>query len=478
MKKRKHHFDRLHSKKFKRFISKIKPTVIGALCCILWAVPPDISAQNVPPHYPNAVLKLYYGNGRYTYGVSQLYDDSINVGCGTITPTEKFDVVGGNIRTTGKLISLIPTGTAPLSVSSSTLISNLNSDMVDDLHASAFSLSTHTHAGMVTGAGTATQLAFWNGPSSLTGSTELFWDNASSRLGIGTSVPSAQLHIASTNAQAALKLTETFSFTNSTTTKSWNIANNMGILRFEIQTGNSTPYAAMTIQSTATNAIVNVNGQVNIKRLQFTSGFTANYLLATTSTGLVISKDPALVTGWTVSGNNVYKTNGAAAVGTTLMEGQMNIASSAQPALVIGANQSGPGYALLTKASNSQIKAFAVESGGTENFILWGNGYMQVDNKIRAKEVEVCVDVWHDDVFRNDYPLWTLQQIDEYISANGHLPGIPQESEVLKEGISLGKMNAALLEKVEELTLYVIALNKTNIDLQAQISELKTASKP
>ena len=63
--------------------------------------------------------------------------------------------------------------------------------------------SDHSHTGMLTGNGTANTLAFWNGTSTLTGNSLLFWDNTSNRLGIGTSTPTAALHI-----NGSLRLTD------------------------------------------------------------------------------------------------------------------------------------------------------------------------------------------------------------------------------------------------------------------------------
>ena len=59
-----------------------------------------------------------------------------------------------------------------------------------------------------------------------------------------------------------------------------------------------------------------------------------------------------------------------------------------------------------------------------------------------------------------------LLELKTYVNANKHLPGVPSTKEVLDEGIRLGEMNAILVEKVEEMTLYII-------DLQEQINELK-----
>jgi hypothetical protein len=92
-----------------------------------------------------------------------------------------------------------------------------------------------------------------------------------------------------------------------------------------------------------------------------------------------------------------------------------------------------------------------------------------VNGKVLAKEVHVCTspDCWPDYVFGENYKLMNLKELDAYVKANKHLPGVPSASEVEEQGdVDLGQMNAILLEKVEELTRYVI-------DLQKQIDEMK-----
>ena len=74
---------------------------------------------------------------------------------------------------------------------------------------------------------------------------------------------------------------------------------------------------------------------------------------------------------------------------------------------------------------------------------------------------------WPDYVFGEEYKLMDLKELESYVNANKHLPGVPSSCEVEEQGdVDLGEMNAILLEKVEELTRYVI-------DLQKQIDEMK-----
>lgn len=91
---------------------------------------------------------------------------------------------------------------------------------------------------------------------------------------------------------------------------------------------------------------------------------------------------------------------------------------------------------------------------------------LEVNGTIRSKEVIVEITNWSDFVFDNNYNLMSLKETERFIKQNRHLPNVPSAAEVEKEGIELGEMNAILLQKIEELTLYVIELEK-------QIDELK-----
>ncbi|MNL31415.1 hypothetical protein D3C87_1532020 [compost metagenome] len=85
---------------------------------------------------------------------------------------------------------------------------------------------------------------------------------------------------------------------------------------------------------------------------------------------------------------------------------------------------------------------------------------LAVNGTIHSKEVKVDVTGWPDYVFKKEYDLPTLEEVEKHINEKGYLKNIPSEEEALKNGISLGEMNAKLLQKIEELTLYIIEQNK------------------
>lgn len=112
---------------------------------------------------------------------------------------------------------------------------------------------------------------------------------------------------------------------------------------------------------------------------------------------------------------------------------------------------------------------------------------LAVNGTIHTKEVKVDLNGWSDFVFKPNYELRTLEEVEQHIAENGHLPEIPSEAEVTENGINLGEMDAKLLQKIEELTLYMINMNKQlksqsqkmeqleqeNSELKREVSALK-----
>ena len=101
------------------------------------------------------------------------------------------------------------------------------------------------------------------------------------------------------------------------------------------------------------------------------------------------------------------------------------------------------------------------------------NGAGTFNGKIKCTEVEVLLAAWPDHVFKSGYALRSLYDVENFINLNKHLPDVPSEETVLKKGTNLGTMDAILLQKVEELTLYMIQLQKENDALKTRISNLE-----
>ncbi len=101
---------------------------------------------------------------------------------------------------------------------------------------------------------------------------------------------------------------------------------------------------------------------------------------------------------------------------------------------------------------------------------------LTVQGNILASSIKVAVPGsanWSDYVFAKEYQLQPLEEVEAFIKKNQHLPNVPSAAEMVKEGNDLGKTDAKLLEKIEELTLYVIEMKKTINSLNNKIQELE-----
>ena len=114
------------------------------------------------------------------------------------------------------------------------------------------------------------------------------------------------------------------------------------------------------------------------------------------------------------------------------------------------------------KVKRNKTKAFAVVNTsltannqlGEDVFRVYGNG------DVECKGLKLSTDVWADFVFKKEYDLKSLKEVESFILKNGHLPDVPDEEQILKEGIDVKKMNILLLRKIEELTLHLIEQDK------------------
>lgn len=94
---------------------------------------------------------------------------------------------------------------------------------------------------------------------------------------------------------------------------------------------------------------------------------------------------------------------------------------------------------------------------------------LSVNGDIFAKKVKVTQAGWPDFVFETSYPLMELNSLGAFIRENKHLPGIPPAREVEKEGLDIGDNQAKMMQKIEELTLYILELNRKLEKQQEQL---------
>lgn len=231
---------------------------------------------------------------------------------------------------------------------------------------------------------------------------------------------------------------------------------------------------------------------------------------------------------WATSGNNIYNTNtGNVGIGTTTPTFKLHVSTSevaslvAQSSVTAQATDRAIGFFRMVNSANNETYNIAFRKfggvfqclqsanvgGNTVNVSLFdysnkslkfgGNGLsdvlfsnsgyvgigttvapaagvkLAVNGKVNCKEVEVTLTGWSDKVFDKNYNLLPLNEVESFINANNHLPGVPSEKEVMSKPANLGEMDALLLQKIEELTLYMIDLKKENDLLKAKINSLE-----
>lgn len=188
-------------------------------------------------------------------------------------------------------------------------------------------------------------------------------------------------------------------------------------------------------------------------------------------------------TGFHVTANSIFEDN-TEALWPNLINGNTG-------ALAIGAKGEISGYGWLqtklgtplllnplSTSDNGGYVGIGFKNLASAN-ILTSSGYMLAVNggalctKLRIRSFTN----WPDYVFDKDYKLPTLYELEKYIAINNHLPNVPSATTINNEGFETGDMTAKLLEKIEELTLYVIELKKENeaIKNQHQALEIKVS---
>lgn len=145
--------------------------------------------------------------------------------------------------------------------------------------------------------------------------------------------------------------------------------------------------------------------------------------------------------------------------------------TNTQGAFSIGVDAQGMGH--ISQNFNSPVSLMSFKDGnvgiGTSN-ISSTDFKLYVNGNVRAKKLVVETG-WSDYVFEPDYQLRSLTEVKEFIAQNKHLPGVPSAAEVEANGVDVGDMHRLLLEKVEELTLYILMLEEEQLKLKEQLEE-------
>lgn len=191
-----------------------------------------------------------------------------------------------------------------------------------------------------------------------------------------------------------------------------------------------------------------------------TTGPTAPLTVSTTASNMAIFQANTATNSFVTVKNNTGQLN--LGIGNTNPHPYI---WSSTDKLFIGSDGASP--TLFVKGMSSGSVGIGTTSVNDVNYKLF------VETGIRTKKVRVDVGPWADYVFDNNYRLRTLDELENFVNENKHLPEIPSADEVQKNGIDLGGNQALLLKKIEELTLYVIDQNKKIEDLKRENANIK-----
>ncbi len=253
-------------------------------------------------------------------------------------------------------------------------------------------------------------------PSSKLGDSQLFDDGAN--VGIGTITPDAAY---------LLTIGGTMRIDGKTF-----VNGRLGI-------GNPTPAEALDVTGNALmSGNATVGGQTQTNSLNVSTNATIGG--STSTDNLTVATNASVGTNLNVAGNT---TSGSLNVSTNaIVSGQATVMQK----MSIGTGTKSPTYNL------------SVQGG------------------IISDEVRVQLQPWPDYVFENDYVLQPLSAVEKYVQANKHLPGVVTAQDVAENGLDLGQSEKVQMEKIEELYLHLIALEKRIQLLETENSQLKTAA--
>lgn len=138
----------------------------------------------------------------------------------------------------------------------------------------------------------------------------------------------------------------------------------------------------------------------------------------------------------------------------------------------------GTNWHLFIKNTGEISMGFDPTDSSNPKNLFNGNYKLYVAQGILTEKVKVALrdqSEWADYVFDEDYELMPLEEVNTFIQTNKHLPGVPSAEEMVETGLNVAEMDAKLLEKIEELTLYMIELKKENEAIRKENEAIKEA---
>ncbi|MFT6998617.1 MAG: hypothetical protein ACJAQ4_002379 [Cryomorphaceae bacterium] len=229
---------------------------------------------------------------------------------------------------------------------------------------------------------------------------------------------------------------------------------------------------------------LDVEGDVRVRDLPVNNSL--QNLVVADADGNLFSRDASTLTSggsslWSQNGADVYYNTGNVGIGTTNPNNRLSVFGPGDILSLVTTSTASGAKPFIVRSGNGSIEGMIVRCNGrvgmgTTNpaakLHVIGDAY--IDGKVWGREVEVTLASFPDYVFKADYDLMSLTEVDAFIQENGHLPNMPTEAEVVENGLNLGEMNVKLVEKVEELTHHLIEKEKQYEALQSRLELLES----
>ena len=296
-------------------------------------------------------------------------------------------------------------------------------------------------------------------------------------VGIGTTSPNANLHVvgdglfsgwltvgssspvSSSLYKIKLQIGDTWTFSDLLRAK---------IMGYNCRFWDQNPDVGRIIEGNASSAMMmNQDGSINLCTASSGSQLPENWNYFTmldngnVGIGTTNPTQKLHIAGNSYFNGNVYVQNGNFGIGTNSPTQKLHVAGNSYFNGNVGIGTTDPIKKLHVQGDTHLSGNVGIGTTNTYDYKLAVKGTIGAEKVMLEKTTN-----WPDYVFELDYDLMSISELEEFINRNKHLPNIPNKEEVYKNGQDIGDINRLLLEKIEELTLYIIQQQK-------EIDELK-----
>jgi hypothetical protein len=261
---------------------------------------------------------------------------------------------------------------------------------------------------------------------------------------------------------------------------------NVGWFNFFAYDGSATQRVGqlvLSVDGTASNGIV--PGRFTIATTN-ASGVSTSRLIAYANDYITMANNSGKVgIGTTTPAEKLHIIGNVRADGAVPYFNLYNTTWTSHTYIQSGVDQIGSGTGNYLSFLNPAGKGFAFSEGSTNVMTIGTSGNigigttspdakLAVNGTIHSKQVKVDLTGWPDYVFKPQYNLPSLTEVKKHIDQNQHLPDMPSETEVAKNGVDLGEIVKLQTKKIEELTLYLIEQQKEVEQLKQTVKDLST----